>query len=100
MDSDSSNPNGAIAPELRSAWKFSAIQQAAIALTVIAMNDRTRIYAALIAFAIFWAGVGFIVFLRRSKPILIDLLFVRWSYPLLWLAVLVVLTRLIKTQTL
>ena len=87
-----------ISPELRSAWRFSAIQQAAIVLTVAAMNDRPRIYAAVIALAIFWAGVGFIVFLRRSKPILIDLLFVRWSFPLIWLAVLVALIQFTKAR--
>ena len=85
-------PNS-IAPELRSAWRFSLIQQFAIILTVVAMNSRTRIYAAVVALAVFWAGVGFIIFLRRSKPILIDLLFVRWSFPLLWLAALLTLVR-------
>lgn len=90
---NSPDPNS-IAPELRSAWRFSLIQQVAIILTVVAMNDRTRIYAAVIALAIFWAAVGFIIFLRRSKPIFIDLLFVRWSFPLLWLAALVALVRL------
>jgi hypothetical protein len=88
-----------IAPELRSAWRFSLIQQFAIILTVLAMNDRTRIYAAVIALAVFWAGVGFIVFLRRSKPILIDLLFVRWSFPLIWLAALLTLVRLAGATT-
>lgn len=88
-------PSG-IAPEIPAAWKFSAIQQAAILFTVVAMNDRTRIYAMLIALAVYWAGAGFIVFLRRSKPILLDLLFLRWSYPLIWLAVLVILTRMTK----
>jgi len=87
-------PPNNICPELRSAWRFSLIQQFAIILTVIAMNDRTRIYAAVIALAVFWAGVGFIVFLRRSKPILIDLLFVRWSFPLIWLVALLTLVRL------
>ena len=85
-------PNS-VSPELRSAWRFSLIQQAAIGLTVVAMNDRVRIYAAVVALALFWAGVGLIVFLRRTKPILIDLLFVRWSFPLIWLAGLLVLTR-------
>ena len=87
-------PPNNISPELRSAWRFSLIQQFAIILTVIAMNDRTRIYAAVIGLAVFWAGVGFIVFLRRSKPILIDLLFVRWSFPLIWLVALLTLVRL------
>jgi hypothetical protein len=87
-----------VAPELRSAWRFSLVQQAAILLTVFAMNDRVRIYAAFLALAIFWAGVGFIVFLRRSKPILIDLLFVRWSYPLIWLVVLVLMVQFGKAR--
>jgi hypothetical protein len=87
-----------ISPELRSAWRFSLIQQAAIVLTVLAMSDRTRILAAIIGLALFWAGVGFIVFLRRSKPILIDLLFVRWSFPLLWLIALVALVRIAKMR--
>jgi hypothetical protein len=90
---------GSIAPELRSAWRFSLVQQFAIGLTVIAMNDRTRIYAAVIALALFWAGVGFIVFLRRSKPILIDLLFVRWSFPLIWLVALMALVRFAGVKT-
>jgi hypothetical protein len=87
-----------VAPELRSAWRFSLVQQAAIFLTVFAMNDRVRIYAAFIAFAIFWAGVSFIVFLRRSRPILIDLLFARWSYPLIWLVVLVLMVQFGKAR--
>jgi hypothetical protein len=87
-----------IAPELRSAWRFSLFQQFAIILTVVAMNDRTRIYAAVIALAVFWAGVGFIIFLRRSKPILIDLLFVRWSFPLMWLVTLLTLVRLVSAR--
>src|SRR5262245_38803183 len=62
-DNMESEPTGGIAPELRAAWRFSAIQQAAIVFTVVAMSDRTRIHAALIALAVFWAGVGFIVFL-------------------------------------
>ena len=90
-------PNN-IAPELRSAWRFSLVQQAAIGLTVVAMNDRVRIYAALIALVVFWAGVGFIVFLRRAKPILIDLLFVRWSFPLIWLVALVVLVKFVGAR--
>ena len=91
-------PPNNIAPELRSACRFSAIQQAAIVLTVVAMSDRVRIYAALIALAVFWAGVGFIVFLRRSKPILIDLLFVRWSFPLIWLCALLALAQIGKVR--
>jgi hypothetical protein len=91
---DNPQQSDSIAPELRSAWRFSLVQQFAIGLTVIAMNDRTRIYAAVIALAVFWAGVGFIIFLRRAKPILIDLLFVRWSFPLIWLVALLVLVRL------
>src|SRR5262245_61661014 len=79
------SPQG-IAPELRSAWRFSLIQQVAIFLTVFAMQDNPlRLRAAAFAAVLFWAVVGFIVFLRRSKPILIDLLFVRWAFPLLWL---------------
>src|SRR4051812_19188372 len=87
-----------IAPELRSAWRFSIIQQVAIYFTVFMMSERLRIYAAVIAHAIYWAGVGFIIFLRHSKPILLDLLFVRWSFPLLWLAALVILTQIAKTR--
>lgn len=87
-----------VAPELRSAWNFSIFQQAAIVLTVMVMRDGLRIRAAILAALIYWAGVGFIVFLRRSKPILIDLLFVRWSFPLLWLAILIILTQLAKTK--
>jgi len=94
---DTPQPNS-IAPELRSAWRFSLIQQFAIILTVVAMNDRTRICAATIALAVFWAGVGFIIFLRRSKPILIDLLFVRWSFPLIWLAALLTLVRFMSAR--
>jgi hypothetical protein len=94
---NSPQPNS-IAPELRSAWRFSLIQQFAIILTVVAMNDRTRIYAAVIALAVFWAGVGFIVFLRRSKPILLDLLFVRWSFPFIWLTALLGLVRLLAAR--
>lgn len=63
------------------------------------MNDRTRIYAMLIALAVYWAGSAFILFLRRSKPILIDLLFLRWSYPLIWLAVLIILIKTAKQTT-
>ena len=92
---DAPQPNQ-ISPEIRSAWRFSLVQQAAIGLTVVAMNDRTRIYAAIIALVLFWAGVGFIVFLRRTKPILIDLLFVRWSFPLIWLIALVVLVKVVN----
>src|SRR3954471_17905553 len=95
---DSSPQPNSIAPELHSAWRFSLIQQFAIILTVVAMNDRTRIYAAVIALGVFWAGVGFIVFLRRSKPILLDLLFVRWSFPLIWLAALLTLVRLFAAR--
>ena len=91
------SPNN-IAPELRGACRFSAIQQAAIVLTVVAMSDRVRIYAAIIALAVFWAGVGFIVFLRRAKPILVDLLFVRWSFPLLWLIALLALVQIAKVR--
>jgi hypothetical protein len=50
------------------------------------------------AMALFWAGVGLIVFLRRAKPILIDLLFVRWSFPLLWLGALIVLVQFAKAR--
>lgn len=95
---DEQTPSNAIAPELRSAWRFSLVQQFAIGLTVVAMNDRTRIYAAVIALAVYWAGVGFIVFLRRSKPILIDLLFVRWSFPLIWLVALLALARFVSAR--
>src|SRR5881275_2049337 len=95
---ENSPQSNKIAPELRRAWRFSLIQQAAIAVTVVAMNDRTRIFAAIIALAIFWAGVGFIVFLRRSKPILIDLLFVRWSFPILWLIALLALVQVAKLR--
>jgi hypothetical protein len=87
-----------ISPELRGAWRFSLIQQAAIVLTVLAMNDWVRIGAAAIALAVFWSGVGFIIFLRRAKPILIDLLFVRWSFPLLWLIALLILTHFGKAR--
>jgi hypothetical protein len=87
-----------IAPELRSAWRFSLVQQAAIVLTVLAMNDRTRILASIIGLAVFWGGIGFIVFLRRSKPILIDLLFVRWSFPLIWLIALLALVQIGKMR--
>jgi hypothetical protein len=95
---ENSPPPNNISPELRGAWRFSLIQQTAIVLTVLAINDRARIYAALIALALFWAGVGFIVFLRRSKPILIDLLFVRWSFPLLWLIALLTLVQIGKAR--
>ena len=95
---DPPDPPSTIAPELRAAWRFSIIQQVAIYATVFMMNDRSRIFAAVIAHIIYWAGIGFIIFLRRSKPILIDLLFARWSFPLLWLAVLIILTRLMKSH--
>ena len=98
LEQQPEDPPSTIAPELRAAWRFSIVQQAAIYFTVFMMNDRTRIYAAVIAHVIYWAGIGFIIFLRRSKPILIDLLFARWSYPLLWLAALVVLTQFAKTR--
>jgi hypothetical protein len=91
-------PPNEIAPELRGAWRFSLIQQAAIVLTVLAMNDLVRIAAAAIALAVFWSGVGFIVFLRRAKPIAIDLLFVRWSFPLLWLIALLSLVQFAKAH--
>ena len=97
MDETPEPPNK-IAPELRSAWRFSIVQQAAIYFTVFLMSDRVMIYSAVIAHALYWAGVGFIVFLRRSKPILLDLLFVRWSFPLLWLLTLVVLTQIAKAS--
>jgi hypothetical protein len=87
-----------IAPELRSAWRFSLFQQFAIVLTVIALDKRLHLYAAGIALAIYWAGVGFIVFLRRAKPILIDLLFVRWSFPLIWLVALLAILQITKAR--
>jgi hypothetical protein len=95
---DDAPPPNQISPELRSAWRFSFVQQAAIGLTVAAMNDRTRIYAAVIALVLFWAVVGFIVFLRRAKPIALDLIFVRWSFPLIWLVALVILAKVVKAN--
>lgn len=101
MDEDPPDPPSTIAPELRAAWRFSIIQQAAIYFTVFLMStDRLRIYAAVIAHVLYWAGIAFIIFLRRSNPILLDLLFARWSYPLLWLAALVILIQLTKGGTL
>ena len=94
--SDPPDPPSTIAPELRAAWRFSIIQQVAIYATVFMMNDRARIFAAVIAHVIYWAGIGFIIFLRRSKPILLDLLFARWSFPLLWLIALIILSRIGK----
>jgi hypothetical protein len=87
-----------ISPELRSAWRFSLIQQFAIVVTVLGLNKRDFVYAGVIALAVYWAGVGFIIFLRRAKPIFIDLLFVRWSFPLIWLAVLVVILQITRAR--
>jgi hypothetical protein len=98
LEQQPADPPSTIAPELRAAWRFSIIQQVAIYFTVFMMNDRSRIYAAVIAHIIYWAGIGFIIFLRRSKPILLDLLFARWSFPLLWLAALVVLVQIAKAR--
>jgi hypothetical protein len=98
MEEKTPNPPSTIAPELRAAWRFSIIQQVAIYFTVFMMNDRQRIFAAVLAHVIYWAGIGFIIFLRRSKPILLDLLFARWSFPLLWLAALVILVQINKAR--
>jgi hypothetical protein len=91
------DPN-AISPELRRAWRFSLFQQFAIVLTVIALDKRVHVLAAAIALVVFWAGLGFIIFLRRSKPILIDLLFVRWSFPLIWLVALLAILQITKAR--
>ena len=82
-----------IAPELRAGWRFSLIQQVAIVLTAFALNNNDVRLAAVIAAAVYWSVAGFIVFLRRAKPILIDLLFVRWSFPLIWLAAFILLAK-------
>jgi hypothetical protein len=97
MEEQTPDPPSTIAPELRAAWRFSIIQQVAIYFTVFIMNDRQRIFAAILAHVVYWAGVAFIIFLRRSKPILLDLLFARWSFPLLWLLALIILMRLTKS---
>ena len=79
-----------IAPELRGACTFSCVQQAAIVLTCVFLKDGgLRLRAALIAVAGFWAMFAFSVFLRGAKPIKLDLFFVRWSYPLIWLGALI-----------
>ncbi len=99
MDDDSKKEGAEVSPELRSAWRFSIIQQAAIFLTVGMMNDSgVRLRAAAGAAAVYWAVVWFIYFLRRAKPIFLDLVFARWSYPLLWLAFVVILMRIGKMK--
>lgn len=98
MEEEKPDPPSTIAPELRAAWRFSIIQQVAIYATVFMMNDRVRIIAAILAHVIYWAGIAFIIFLRRSKPILIDLLFARWSFPLLWLVALIILVQAAKLR--
>lgn len=96
---DPPDPPSTIAPELRAAWRFSIVQQCVIYVAVffIAINIHF-LYAAVFAHIVYWAGIGFIIFLRRSKPILIDLLFARWSFPLLWLAALIILTWVARNR--
>ena len=92
-------PVSGIAPELRGACTFSCVQQAAIVLTCAFLGDGgLRLRAAGIAAVVFWAAFMFIVFLRGSKPIKLDLAFVRWSYPLLWLATLILSAFLAKSR--
>ena len=92
---DPPDPPSTIAPELRSAWRFSIIQQVLVYVGVFYLaRDNRFIYAAVIAHVIYWAGLGFIIFLRRSKPLHLDLLFARWSFPLLWLIIMLILMRI------
>jgi hypothetical protein len=99
MDEDTPDPPSTIAPELRAAWRFSILQQVIIYAGVFFLTRDVRfIYAAVIAHAVYWAGIAFIIFLRRSKPILLDLLFARWGYPLLWLLTMVILLQITKAH--
>lgn len=92
-------PTNRIGPELRSAAIFSSVQQAAIVITCAFLKDGgVRLRASLIGLAVFWAMFAFIVFLRGSKPIKVDTLFVRWSYPLIWLLAVILTTWLAKLR--
>src|SRR5829696_6743595 len=99
MDKDTPDPPSTIAPELRAAWRFSIVQQVIIYVGVFFLARDVRfIYTAVTAHAIYWAGIAFIIFLRRSKPILLDLLFARWAFPVLWLAAMVILLQVTKAR--
>ena len=92
-------PANKISPELRSAIGFSAVQQVAIVLTCAFLQDGgLRLRASLLALGAFWAMTMFIIFLRGSKPIKIDFIFVRWSYPLIWLTAVVISSGMSKMR--
>src|SRR5688500_9811246 len=99
MNEDTPDPPSTIAPELRAAWRFSIVQHLILYVACIFMaRDFRFMYAASTAHVIYWAGIAFIIFLRRSKPLLLDLLFARWGYPLLWLVTMVILLQITKAR--
>jgi hypothetical protein len=89
QDKEEKDPPSKIAPALSRALALSLILQAlALLVSGLILESGLMIQITIVTEIVFWSWFMYLVFLRGQNPTHLDIIFVRWGYPAIWVATL------------
>jgi hypothetical protein len=75
-----------VAPEIRQSLPVAILLQVLLLIfSAFVLDGGWLAVMTLISIAIFWAWLGFMIFLHGRNPTHLDLLAIKWGFPAIWI---------------